>query len=104
MKYTVEALREIASLSIAESHRYSDAVSALRNLASDGAISWDDVERVEDASKPYVSKANAVHAAAMHALEIALNQPRPPFIPAPAPLTAKEEMILDRAVNDYYNA
>jgi hypothetical protein len=104
MKYSADLLRAIMDWSLEQSRRYSDAISTLKGLASDGAISWDEVERIEGATKPYMDKENAAHDSARHALAFALGLPRLPFMPEPAPLTAEEEAILDKAVHDYYGA
>lgn len=104
MKYNCDILREIMDISHAESNRYADALSTIRDLASDGAITWEEAERISSAGRPYIARADRIHNAAHKALRISLNPPRLPFGPAPAPLTAEEEALLAKAEQDYFGA
>lgn len=103
MKYNVETLKIIEERAAAESRRYADAISVVNDLAANQAITWADAERINAASKPYLDRTNAAAAAAHRAVVIAVsvNRPQMPFLVAPAPLTAEEEAVLDRAYNDY---
>lgn len=105
MNMNLATLREIEETSLAESHRYSDAISVLGNLACNQAITWEEVERMEEAIKPFKDHADSIHKAASHAIAYRAYEAsmKLPFGPGVAPLTAEEEALLEKAWNDYFN-
>lgn len=103
MKYNNETLRIIKEQATAENHRLFDAISIINGLATDGAITHEDAERIIAAIRLNAEKAGAIATAAYHALSNAIMPPLP-FAPAPKPLTAEEEALLDQAAIDYFPA
>lgn len=100
-----ETLRMIEEAALADDRRYCETVSTLREMAGNGLISYEEVERVETACQPLRNKAAQISKAAHKALVYARvsTMPRLPGMPAPAALTSAEEQLLEQAWNDYCN-
>lgn len=103
MKYNIETMRMIKEAALAENHRLFDAMSINSGLAGDGLITYDEVEKVNALIRIKAEKAGAIANAANHALINAIEAITPalPFAPAPKPLTAEEEALLDEGDNRY---
>ena len=97
MKYNIETLRMIKDAAAAENRRLFDAMSVNSGLAGDGLVSRDEVEKINARIRINAEKAGAIANAANHALNNAIEAITPalPFAPAPKPLTAEEEALLD---------
>lgn len=104
MKISFDALKEIKALALAEDERICNALDVLRDLATDGAITWEEVERVETAAQPRRDEAAAICKAAEHAMHIRMhaNKAALPFIKAPAPLSDKERELIVNKYNAIY--
>ena len=105
MQMNLTTLREIQEIALAHSNRYSETLSVLGDLASNQAITWEEVEHIREAVNPHLEAVNAVHKAAKHAISYMTyeNSIKLPFGPGVTPITADEEALLSKAYNDYFN-
>lgn len=96
----IETLNIIKNAAAEEADKYHTTLSTLRTLASNLAITWDDVERMEQALAPYQEKVNEIIRVANKAI-IHKTAPRLPFAPAPKAPTPEEIEVLDEAWKHY---
>lgn len=98
------AIADLKAAIYEEGERYATTIATLTNLAVNGSFDFAQIERVEAALQPRRDELAAIAEAADHAAEVLGYKLSPlPFLPAPAPLSAEEEKLLDDAWRSYFN-
>ena len=104
MTLNIQALADLKAAIHEEDSRYCTTISVLNKLAGNGAIDFSEVERTSEALQPRRNELKAIAAAADHASNVRNHELSPlPFMPAPAPLTADEEKLLENAWCSYFD-